>query len=288
MSDLVLAGVLGAVSMAVFLLHKARQKDRAVITQLRAEMAAQKIAALTNTAPMLYATEEAGEAEPPEPARRKRHLALYIGGGVAAFIAFTGERARSLWKNHRTATATVTVASVAVAAASAFALTSSEGTRPAEAVPSITVPGSALEAAPGAAPDALSDDSDGDDMNGRDGAAYEPAQEGRGTSASTADNDASPLSGEEPAPGATGSPGAGDEDQAEPTGAAPDPGESATSGPGVPPTKPPSAPSTSKPTDEPAAPPTQQPTEEPAAPPTKPDDCTVPIKLPPLLDLCLV
>ncbi|MGY5033247.1 hypothetical protein ACWC9U_20610 [Streptomyces sp. 900116325] len=288
MADVVLAGVLGAVVLAVLLLHKARQKDRALITQLRAEMAAQKIAALTHTGPVLYGAEEAEEAEPPEPVRRKRHLALYIGGGVAAFIAFTGERARSLWKNRRTATATVTVASVAVAAAGAFALTSSEGTSPAEAVPSITAPDAALEAAPGAVPDAISDDSDGDDADGQGGAAYEPAQEGRGTSATTADNDASALPGEKPAPGATGSPVPGNEDQAEPIGAAPNPGESATSAPGAPPTKPPSAPSTTKPTDEPATPPTQQPTEAPTTPPTKPDDCTVPIKLPPLLDLCLL
>ncbi|MGW3735217.1 hypothetical protein [Streptomyces sp. NPDC005148] len=286
MTDVVLAGVLGAVVLAVVLLHKARKRDRAVITQLRAEMAAQQIAALTQTGPMLYSTEETGECEPQEPARRKRHLALYIGGGVAAFIAFTGERARSLWKNHRTATASVTAASLAVAAAGAFALTSSEGTSPTQAVPGVTAPG-APDVALEAAPEDASDGTGVDGANGRGGAAYETTQDGRGTSITTGDNDAKSPPGEDAKPETPRPPAPGDEDQAEPSDAASPPGDSATTGPPAPPTNAPPAPGTPTPTQEPAAPPTQQPGNEPTKPPTK-DDCTLPIKLPPLLDLCLL
>ncbi|MFF0395092.1 hypothetical protein ACFYSJ_04780 [Streptomyces sp. NPDC005248] len=290
MTDVVLAGVLGAVVLAVVLLHKARKRDRAVITQLRAEMAAQQIAALTQTGPMLYSTEETAEGEPQEPARRKRHLALYIGGGVAAFIAFTGERARSLWKNHRTATASVTAASLAVAAAGAFALTSTEGTSPTKAVPSVTAPGApdvALEAAPEAASDTASDGTGVDVANGRGGAAFEPTQDGRGTSVTTGDNNPKSPPGADATPGTPRPPTPGDEDQTEPSDAAPPPGDSATTGPPAAPTNAPPAPGTPTPTKEPAVPPTQQPANEPPKPPTK-DDCTLPIKLPPLLDLCLL
>ncbi|MFC3346097.1 hypothetical protein ACFOOM_01295 [Streptomyces echinoruber] len=115
MTDVLIAGVLGAAVLAIVLLHRSNRKHAEMINQLRAEITAAKIAALqqrTIPAP-------AGDEPEPEPVRRRRHLALYIGGGVAAVLASLGDRLRPLWQRHRAATAAGTA--VAVAAASTAA-----------------------------------------------------------------------------------------------------------------------------------------------------------------------
>jgi hypothetical protein len=108
----VLAVILGAALLAVFLLYKGWRKNQAQITRLHAEVTAAKIAALSMpaqsvadraaTAPPLAAVpdlddnEDEGEDEPDgQPTRRRRHLSLYLGGGgIAAFLFPLVESAR--------------------------------------------------------------------------------------------------------------------------------------------------------------------------------------------------
>lgn len=113
-----LAGVLGAAVLAIVLLSRGYQRNRQHITELRAEVTAQKIAAMAKPGPR-------HAAAPPEPDRRKGHLALYIGGGIAAALASFGGRLRSAIRAHRAVT--VAVASVA-AAGTAAAITMAGGT----------------------------------------------------------------------------------------------------------------------------------------------------------------
>ncbi|MEV5048192.1 hypothetical protein AB0N20_27245 [Streptomyces griseoincarnatus] len=108
----VMAGLLGAASLAIFLLYRGWKSNRALITDLNAQIAAQQIAALTgvNTPPHPAA----------EPARRRRHLALYIGGGVAALYTTCRDSIRRLLHTRptlTTAAAVATVATVGTAAA---------------------------------------------------------------------------------------------------------------------------------------------------------------------------
>ncbi|MCF3960343.1 hypothetical protein [Streptomyces fuscigenes] len=112
--------VLGAVGLAQVLLYLGWKRNREQINQLRAVITAQQIASAIGTG-----TGTAGNLKPitghqslePEPARRRGHLALYLGGGVAA--AFTTCR-RSLSESRRhilTVTAAATVAAAGTAAA---------------------------------------------------------------------------------------------------------------------------------------------------------------------------
>ncbi|MDX3067284.1 hypothetical protein PV518_34805 [Streptomyces sp. ND04-05B] len=108
----VLSGLLGASLLAIALLAYGWKKNRADINRLHAEVTATKIAALSQLAAGIPAGDE-----PPEPTRRRKHLALYIGGGVAAGLASAGDRIRDLWRRHRTATASVTAAAAVTGAA---------------------------------------------------------------------------------------------------------------------------------------------------------------------------
>ncbi|MCC9704401.1 hypothetical protein E4N62_03465 [Streptomyces sp. MNU76] len=78
------------------------------MNRLHAELTATKIAAQTplslTPSPM----------KDPEPVRRRRHLALYIGGTVAAFFAGVGDRLRSFVRGRRAVLA-VAATSVLVA-----------------------------------------------------------------------------------------------------------------------------------------------------------------------------
>ncbi|MGJ5693887.1 hypothetical protein ACM6RM_11985, partial [Streptomyces pratensis] len=96
-----------------------------MINNLHAELTAQRIAALTGPGPL--PVQDAAE-EPPEPAHRKRHLALYIGGGAVAAIASLGGKLRSLLRGHTAAVAASTTVIVGTAAAAALYLTSGTGT----------------------------------------------------------------------------------------------------------------------------------------------------------------
>ncbi|MGW3445599.1 hypothetical protein [Streptomyces sp. NPDC001076] len=117
MALVLLAGVLGAAVLAIVLLYKNQQRQTARLTKIEAEFAAEKIARLTQQlVPPAIPTEE---EEPPEPSRRKRHLALYIGGGVAALLSSLGRRLRSIWKRSPALATTGTVTVVAVASTAA-------------------------------------------------------------------------------------------------------------------------------------------------------------------------
>ncbi|WP_329307003.1 hypothetical protein OG322_26130 [Streptomyces sp. NBC_01260] len=276
MADVVavlLSGVLGAVVLAGALLHKAHQRDRARITQLSAELAAQKIAALTFGGPPTLLPQEE-----PEPVRRKKHLGLYIGGGVAAFLASTGEQIRHAWHGHRTATtATVTVAAASVAAVGAFALTSSDGQPPAAVVPSSSGLGKP-------------DPEAGGDAADNDASDIELADEGPRRDAELLDVNnlsvvPSPLLA--PTPRATGTAPTlrvGTEQQAGQDAGTP----AETPAPGESPSA--SAPGTQAPTPAPETPDQQAtptPSPSPTVPQQTPPQCTIGVALPPLLDLCL-
>ncbi|MFB6776635.1 hypothetical protein ACFCX0_04200 [Streptomyces sp. NPDC056352] len=284
MAEVLLAGILGAVVLAAFLLHTAHRRNQEIVTQLRAEVAAQRIAAITLGRTAVLPADDA--AEQPEPARRKRHLALRIGGGAPAFPASFGDRTRSVWRGHRAAAMTVTAASVAVAGA--LVLTSGGGTpQTANAAPPTTAPGPV----PGAGQDKKGDGQD---------AERSPAEEGGGTAVTHDDSDARPFSGPQsaasgegqsvastegdPSPGTSGTPTSGDEDRVEPAEGTPVPSNTAAPGP-VGTTAP--GPSTSPTTTPP--PPTPKPTMEPTAP-QKPDECDglIDLHLPLLPDVCLL
>lgn len=168
-ADVVLAGILGAAALAVFLLHWAHQRSRETITQLRAKVAAQRIAAMPLGRKSVVAASDA----PEEPVRRS--------GGAAALLAPFGDRAASVWRGHRTATITVAAATVAIVGA--LALTSGGSTpRTATAAPPAT--------ASGAIPDARQDKKgDGE------GTEHSPAEEGDDTGVTHDDSNARAFSG---------------------------------------------------------------------------------------------
>jgi hypothetical protein len=276
-AEVLLAGILGAVVLAAFLLPRAHRRNREIIALLRAEVTAQRIAAITLGRTAVLPADDA--AEQPEPARRKRHLALRIGGGPPAFPPSFGDlAAQPVWRGHRAATMTVTAASVAVAVA--LVLTSGGGPpQTANAAPPTTAPGPV----PGAGQDEKGDSQD---------AERSPAEEGDGTAVTHDNSDARPFSGPqsvastegEPSPGTSSTPTSGDEDRAEPAEGTPAPSKTAAPGPAGTPTPGPSASPTTTP-----PPPTPNPTEEPTAP-RKPDECDglIDLHLPLLPDVCLL
>ncbi len=262
-ADVVLAGILGAAALAVFLLHWAHQRSRETITQLRAKVAAQRIAAMPLGRKSVVAASDA----PEEPVRRS--------GGAAALLAPFGDRAASVWRGHRTATITVAAATVAIVGA--LALTSGGSTpRTATAAPPAT--------ASGAIPDARQDKKgDGE------GTEHSPAEEGDDTGVTHDDSNARAFSGPgsvaplaaEPTPGTSSTPASGGEDRTEPpTGGTPAPDR--TTAPGPPGTTAP-GPGASPATTPPA------PTPKPSAP-QKPDTCdgVIDLHLPLLPDVCLL
>lgn len=154
MTDLVLVAVLvfmavllGAASLAIVLLYRGWKSNRALITDLNAQLAAQQIAALTGgTTPLM-----GGDPAHPEPVRRRRHLALYIGGGVAAFYATCRDNIVSAFRAHPAlaATAVATVATVSTAAALVMAPgdTSGQNTRRPTTTSADAEPGPDVQAA---------------------------------------------------------------------------------------------------------------------------------------------
>ncbi|WP_405961183.1 hypothetical protein OG235_36565 [Streptomyces sp. NBC_00024] len=132
-----LSALLGASILAIALLTYWLRKTRADINRLHAELTATKIAALKT----LSVTPS--PREDPEPVRRKRHLALYIGGAVAAFFASVGDRLRSLVRGRRAAVvAAATSVLVAGSAAAYYASTDQAAPRPlAEPGASLMFPG---------------------------------------------------------------------------------------------------------------------------------------------------
>ncbi|MFI1957049.1 hypothetical protein ACH46L_03910 [Streptomyces althioticus] len=116
MVEALFAATLGVAVAGIVLIYRGHRRNRDEINRLRAELTATKIAAIQQAA-----APQPTEEPPPlqdEPVRRKRHLMLYLGG-LAAFIAWLGERARNTWKNHRTATTAVVLAATAATAAAA-------------------------------------------------------------------------------------------------------------------------------------------------------------------------
>ncbi len=123
MTKALFIAALGVAVAGIVLIYRGHRRNRDEINRLRAEVTAAKIAALQQAAATPPPTEEL--PPPQEPARRKRHLALYVGG-LAALIAWLGDRVRNTWKNHRTATtAAALVATAATAAAATHQVTSS-------------------------------------------------------------------------------------------------------------------------------------------------------------------
>ncbi|MFD8035564.1 hypothetical protein ACFV3F_43975 [Streptomyces sp. NPDC059717] len=116
MEDVLLAGVLGAAVLAIVLLQRTSKKHTQLLAELKAEATAAKIARLAQQQAPISVPAQA-EDEDAEPVRRKRHLALYIGGGVAAALASLGKRLRSAPR----AVAAGTAVSVAVATTAAAA-----------------------------------------------------------------------------------------------------------------------------------------------------------------------
>ncbi|MEI5526902.1 hypothetical protein WB388_40600 [Streptomyces brasiliscabiei] len=125
MTDIVLAMMLmaamlllGAALLAIALLYRGFKRTREQITDLRAQVAAQQIAALTGGGP-ISGDGGGGAATEPEPVRRKGHLSLYKGGGVVAAFAALTDYLRTFGRRHRaiTITAGATVATAGAAAA---------------------------------------------------------------------------------------------------------------------------------------------------------------------------
>lgn len=125
MTDIVLAMMLmvamlllGAALLAIALLYRGHKRTREQITDLRAQVAAQQIAAITGGGP-ISGGEGGGDTSEPEPVRRKGHLSLYKGGGVVAAFAALAESLRIFGHRHRaiTITAGTTVATAGAAAA---------------------------------------------------------------------------------------------------------------------------------------------------------------------------
>jgi hypothetical protein len=146
--------------MAIVLLYRSGQRQTARLTKLEADLAAERIARITQQP--LSLPPSIAEEEEPEPTRRKRHLALYLGGGVAAFLTSLGPRLRTLARGHRGTVVTAAASSVVVAT-SAFAYYANAGS---EATPASPPPATA----PGFADsDAQSPEGGSDDQGAQNG-----------------------------------------------------------------------------------------------------------------------
>ncbi|MGW4731752.1 hypothetical protein ACWEQC_21760 [Streptomyces shenzhenensis] len=285
MEIVVLSGLLGAAILAIVLLAHGWRKNRADINRLHADLTATKIAALTQL------TAAPAQEDVPEPSRRKGHLTLYIGGGVAALVTWLGERLRSLGLRGSIATAGGTA--VVVAAASTVAALYFTSNDAASKEPGTQLPATASNtpgtdnAANGddAQPSAqntvgltLTSDKDGVQLDGQAQATPSP------TTSSAAKNSPRPS-----APPETPSQALRDDETEKPA----PPAQSEPPAKPTPPTKPepsakPEPPAPSEPSAKPTPPPSTQP--QPTQPPTsgKPGNggglC---IGLPPLIELCI-
>ncbi|MEU1180564.1 hypothetical protein ABZ464_23480 [Streptomyces sp. NPDC005820] len=275
MAEVVLAGVLGAAVLAIVLLHKNSQRQADRLAKVEAELAAEKIARITQQPLPLALPVDDG----PEPVRRKRHLALYMGGAVAAFLASLGSRLRDLVRGRRAVAATVAASSVLVAT-SAFAYYKNTG--------SDETPDSGGQAPVATAPDL----GDSDTQTPEPGATGEDNKDENGTT----QRESTTSFGAGTAPlgqsGTTGDehPGASQRDDGDQEAHSDQerPGRGASDAPATP------APAaTQQPAQSPAPPPTadpepsQPPATEPPADDDKPGDDGLCIGVPPLLELCL-
>ncbi|MBC9729887.1 hypothetical protein [Streptomyces sp. TRM68367] len=294
MADVLIAGALGAALLALAVMYRMVRRNTGVIAQLRAEVNALKIAALTaHTFPADPPEEQ------PEPARRKRHLALYIGGGVAAIFTTLGTRLRTIARRRRAATVTAAAGSVLVAStAAALYVTGSEGA-PAHAATQthapVTVPDSSHTGRQGTG----DEDTEGRTGSGGNGPP-DAAPSIAGLVVAYVGSPAAPVDAEESerADGATSSKTRGEQRQSErtrPQDATSIPGSTAPADDNPPaqdptPTATPTAePPTTDPEPEPEEPPTSGP--QPEEPPsdgtpgdTEDGRC---LTASPLLDLCL-
>ncbi|WP_030237001.1 hypothetical protein [Streptomyces sp. NRRL S-350] len=149
LADVVLAAILGAAVLAIVLLARSHARHAKLINELRAEVTAQKILALTSAAALPAAT-AGGEGEITEPctsrAKAKGHLALVAHEADAA-PAVPRHRLRASWAARRRAlTVGVTAATVLVGGTAAAIVTTGTTGRPADPS-SVTVP--AAPPAPG-------------------------------------------------------------------------------------------------------------------------------------------
>ncbi|MFE7216783.1 hypothetical protein ACFY0A_37585 [Streptomyces sp. NPDC001698] len=174
MNDMLLAGALGATIMALVLLYRSHTRHKALTTLLRAELAAEKIARIAAAQARPPSPLPADE---PEPVRRKRHLALYIGGGVAAIIHSLRDRSRQVWQHHRVATVTAAAGVVAVAGASVALLMPPSSTAT-PTLPPVGPEGASPAVLPEAAPVSGTPPSEDDVLSVYDTAAEEPLDEG--------------------------------------------------------------------------------------------------------------
>ncbi|MEU7092934.1 hypothetical protein [Kitasatospora aureofaciens] len=162
-ADLVLAGVLGAVILAVALLARSHARQGQLISSLRAELTAQKIVAMT-TAAAVGAEREVAESSP---VRAKGHLSLCANnaaGGTAI-----GERFRGTWARYRHLTITVTAAGILAGGAAAVAVASVGPYASPGNIPPAVAPG-----VPGKKSEQRSEDDDCDDSDKMAGGARDP------------------------------------------------------------------------------------------------------------------
>ncbi|MFJ6562010.1 hypothetical protein ACIQMV_19540 [Streptomyces sp. NPDC091412] len=267
-NDMLLAGLLGATITALVLLYRSHTRHEALITQLRAELAAEKIARIT-----------AAQARPPspvsgdepEPVRRKRHLTLYIGGGVVAIIHSLRGRSRQVWKHHRAATVTAAAGVVAAAGTTvALLMPSSSNATPTPGGPDGATPAVSPEAAPVSGTPPSKDDM----LSVYDTTAEEPLDEG------DLESPASPSQASDPA--STTAPATEDDAGTTPA-ATPDATPQAPADP--PPAVPPAVHATPASTSAPALQPPSPPAEENDQDSGKKGIC---VEVPKLLDLCLL
>jgi hypothetical protein len=262
-TDVLLAGVLGAAVLAIVLLARSVRRLAEQTNQLRAEVTAQKIAALQQRAPA-----PAPVDEEPEPVRRKRHLALYIGGGVAAFLTSLGERLRAMVNQHRRAAAAGTVVVVA-AASTAAALYLTNDARPETG---------------GTHPLITATDTPGDDADTRDQAA--PVAHTSSVGPDAAADQGHSIEQRHGSPSPTPSPSSAQEPD---TSASPSPAETGLDEPSPPVSAKPTA------TPTPSTPDSSTPVPEPSSGGQTGDggeqeddgDCVIRIHVPPLADLCV-
>ncbi|WPR52771.1 hypothetical protein SJI45_18720 [Streptomyces sp. S399] len=274
--DVLVCTILGAAVLAIVQLWTAHRRHERTIRDLHAELTAQRIAALTGSGPLPL--QDAAE-EPPEPAHRKRHLALYIGGGAVAAIASLSGKLRSLLRGHTAAVAASTTVIVGTAAATALYLTSGTGTAARE-----TPEGRAGRPSASAGDTGTGTGTGKPGNNDATGPEDEPVVLPLDAAAPRPINE---PPGPSPTPSGTTDPEA-DTEQAETEPSAPADSAAPTS---APPEDKPSPPAL-EPTPSPTSPPTATQPPEPAPSPTSspttpaPDDGLC-IRLPPLLDLCL-
>ncbi|AIV35546.1 hypothetical protein [Streptomyces sp. CCM_MD2014] len=278
MTDLALAAVLvfmavllGAASLAIVLLYRGWKTNRALITDLKAQVAAQQIAALTGG----VSARAPGDEEPAaEPVRRRRHLTLYLGGGVAVVYTTCRDSIRNFIRTRPaiTAATVATVASVSTAAALVLApggSADSDGPAPSTATTDQPEAGALLQ------PDPVMSTGDTDpDDPGNEEELWVGAP--NLTLVESTRGDAEDEKTPEPAASTTAAEAEPDEEQ--PRGGAPSASPPGTQ-PGPESSQPPRDP---KPTTLPPTP------ESPEAPTDQDDDSGLCVDLPPLVDLCLL